>query len=45
MSSSNKSIPVYSVEIPDSDQKFKFQIEINKLEKCVLLKLPNSEYQ
>ena len=45
MGSSNNSIPVHSVETPDNDQEFKFQIEINKLEKSVLLKLPNSEYQ
>ena len=45
MSSSTKSIPVYSVEIRDSDHEFKFQTEINKLEKSVLLELPNPEYQ
>ena len=39
------SISVYSVEIRDSDHKFKFQTEINKLEKSVLLELPNPEYQ
>ena len=45
MGSSTKSIPVYSVEIRDSDRKFKSQTEINKLEKSVLLELPNPEYQ
>ena len=32
MSSATKSIPVYSVEIRDSDHEFKFQTGINKLE-------------
>ena len=45
VSSSTKSIPVYSVEIRDSEHEFKFQAEINKLEKSVLLELPNPEYQ
>ena len=45
MSSSTKSIPVYSVEIRDGEHEFKFQTEINKLEKSVLLELPNPEYQ
>ena len=45
MSSSTKSIPVYSVEIRDNEHDFKFQTEINKLEKTVLLGLPNPEYQ
>ena len=45
MGSSTKSIPVYSVEIRDSDRKFKFQTEINKLEESVLLELPNPENQ
>ena len=45
MSSSTKSIPVCSVEIGDSDHEFKFQTEINKLEKSVHLELPNPEYQ
>ena len=43
MGSSTKSIPVYAVEIRDSDHEFKFQTEINKLEKSVLLELPNPE--
>ena len=45
MSSVSKSIPVYSVEIGDSDHEFKFQIEIKKLEKSVLLELPHPEYK
>ena len=45
MGSSTKSIPVYFVEIRDSDRKFKSQTEINKLEESVLLELPNPEYQ
>ena len=45
MSSATKSIPVYSVEIQDSDNEFKFHTEISKLEESVLLELPNPEYQ
>ena len=45
MSSATKSIPVYSVEIRDSDHGFKFQTETNKLEKSALLELPNSKYK
>ena len=45
MGSSTKSIPVYAVEIRDSDHEFKFQTGINKLEKSVLLELPNPEYK
>ena len=45
MGSSTKSIPVYAAEIRDSDHEFKFQTEINKLEKSVLLELPNPEYE
>ena len=45
MSYASKLIPVYSVEIRDSDHEFKLQTEINKLEKSVLLELPNPEYQ
>ena len=44
MSSKSKPIPVNSVEIRDSDHELKFQTEINKLEKSVLLKLRNPEY-
>ena len=45
MNSATKSIPVYSVEIRDSDHEFKFQTEISKLEKSVFLKLSNPDYQ
>ena len=45
MSSATKSIPVYYVEVRDSDREFKFQIETEKPEKSVLLELPNPEYQ
>ena len=45
MSSAATSIPFYSVEIRDSDQEFKLQTKIKKLEKSVLLELPNPEYQ
>ena len=41
MSSSTKNIPLYSVEIKDINNKFRFKTEINKLEKSVLLELPN----
>ena len=44
MGSSTKSIPFYSVEIRDIEHEFKFQTEISKLEKSVLLELPNPEY-
>ena len=43
LSSVTKSIPVYSVEIRDSDYRFKFQTKINKLWKSVFLELSNSE--
>ena len=45
MSSATESIPVYSVEIQNVDHEFKFQTKTNKLEKSVLLRLPNPEYQ
>ena len=45
MSSSTKSISIYSVEIRDSDHEFNFQTEINKLEKSVLLELRNRQCQ
>ena len=45
MSSATKSVPVYSVEIRDSDRDFKFQTEISKLEKSVLLELSNAQYR
>ena len=42
---SSKTKPVCSVEIWDSDHKLTFRTEINKLEKSVLLELPNPKYQ
>ena len=39
MGPSTKSVPVYSAEIRDGDHEFKFQNEINKIEKSVLLEL------
>ena len=45
MSSATKSITVYSVEIRDSGHEFKIQTKVNRLEKSVLLELPNPEYQ
>ena len=41
VSSSMKNIPVYSVEIKDINNEFSFKTEISKLEKSVLLELPN----
>ena len=38
-------IPVYSVEIKDINNEFSFKIEISKLEKSVLLELPNLNYR
>ena len=40
-----KNIPVYSVEIKDINNEFSFKTEINKLEKSVLLELPNPSYR
>ena len=45
MSSATKSIPVYYVEVRDSDHEFKFRTETEKPQKSVLLELPNPEYQ
>ena len=45
MSSATKSIPVYYVEVRDSDHGFKFRTETEKPQKSVLLELPNPEYQ
>ena len=45
MISATKQIPIYSVEIRDSGNEFKFQAEINQLEKSVFLALSNPEYQ
>ena len=40
-----KYILVYSVEIKYTNNEFSFKTEINKLEKSVLLELPNSNYR
>ena len=45
ISSSMKNIPVYSVKIKDINNEFSFKTEINKLEKSVLLEMPNPNYQ
>ena len=45
ISSSMKNIPVYSVEIKDINNEFSFKTEINKLEKSVLLEMPNPNYR
>ena len=37
-------IPIYSLEIKDINNKFSFKAEINKLEKSILLKLPDPNY-
>ena len=39
-----KNIPVCSVETKDVNNEFRFKTEINKLEKSVLLALPNTDY-
>ena len=43
--SSMKNIPVYPVEIKYISDKFSFKTEISKLEKSVLLELPNPNYR
>ena len=40
-----KNIPIYSVEIKDVNNEFSFKTEISKLEKSVLLELPNLNYR
>ena len=40
-----KKIPVYSVEMKDVNDEFRFKTEISKLEKSVLLGLPNPNYR
>ena len=37
--------PVYSLEIKYINNEFSFKTEINKLEKSVLLELPNPNYR
>ena len=41
MSTNTRKIKIYSVKIQDVDCKFSFEIELNRLEKKVLLELPN----
>ena len=40
-----KNIPVYSVEIKDINNEFSFKTDKSKLEKSVLLELPNPNYR
>ena len=40
-----RKVPVYSLEIKYINNKFSFKTEINKLEKSVLLELPNPNYR
>ena len=44
MNSSSKKMSIYSVQISDAKHKFSFQTELDKLEKSVLVKLPNPKY-
>ena len=41
MNASSKKIPIYSVQISDTKHQFSFQTEFHKLEKSVLVELPN----
>ena len=45
VSSSMRKVPVYSLEIKYINNEFSFKTEINKLEKSVLLELPNPNYR
>ena len=40
-----RKVPVYSLEIKYINNEFSFKTEINKLEKGVLLELPNPDYR
>ena len=40
-----RKVPVYSLEIKYINNEFSFKTEINKLEKSVLLELPNPNYR
>ena len=44
MNSSSKKIPIYSVQISDTKHQLSFQTELHKLEKSVLVELPNPKY-
>ena len=41
MNASSKKIPIYSVQISNTKHQFNFQTEFHKLEKSVLVELPN----
>ena len=44
MNSSSKKTPIYSVQISDTKDQFSLQRELHKLEKSVLVELPNPKY-
>ena len=44
MNTSSKKIPIYLVQISDTKHQFNFQTELHKIEKSVLVKLPNPKY-
>ena len=44
MNTSSKKIPIYSVQISETKDQFSFQTELDKLEKSVLVELPNPKY-
>ena len=44
MSTNTRKIKIYSVKIQDVNCKFSFETELNRLEKKVLLELPNPKY-
>ena len=44
MNNSSKKIPIYSVQVSDTKHQFSFQTELHKLEKSVLVELPNPKY-
>ena len=44
LNTSSKKMPIYSVQISDTKHQFSFQTELHKLEKSVLVELPNPKY-
>ena len=44
INTSRKKIPIYSVQISDAKHQFSFQTELRKLEKSILVELPNPKY-
>ena len=44
MNALSKKIPIYSAQISDTKHQFSFQTELHKLEKSVLVELPNPKY-